>query len=296
MLTTHTTVLLAVSLLSTLVYTCSLNSYSKGYAAAPASFQFYNLCASLVSALVLLATGGWTGGTSPYTLLLGTVFGTVTALSAVFNLKALHIGPMSYTTVLVTSSMLVPTLAGRIGWGEQVSFLQYTGIVLMLISIALSTDKHKGNNTVSARWLAYCMAAFAMTGMIGVLQKIHQTSPYRDEAGAFLVVAFLVSALFSAVPCLRGRKELSQSHIFSSRPILLLLAGGLGTVGANKLNLYLSGVMESAVFFPIVNGGSLLLAVLAALLLYREKLPGRKWAGLAVGIAGIFLLYIKTAA
>ena len=179
MLTTHTTVLLAVSLLSTLVYTCSLNSYSKGYAAAPASFQFYNLCASLVSALVLLATGGWTGGTSPYTLLLGTVFGTVTALSAVFNLKALHIGPMSYTTVLVTSSMLVPTLAGRIGWGEQVSFLQYTGIVLMLISIALSTDKHKGNNTVSARWLAYCMAAFAMTGMIGVLQKIHQTSPYR---------------------------------------------------------------------------------------------------------------------
>ena len=74
------------------------------------------------------------------------------------------------------------------------------------------------------------------------------------------------------------------------------MAGGLGTVGANKLNLYLSGVMESAVFFPIVNGGSLLLAVLAALLLYRETLPGRKWAGLAVGIAGIFLLCIKTAA
>ncbi len=290
-----TTILLAVSLLSTLLYTCSLNSYSKGYA-APSSFAFYNLCTSLLAALVLLATGGWIGGTSPYTLLLGSVFGAVTALSAVFKLKALQIGSMSYTTVVVTSSMLIPALAGRIGWGEQVSFLQYIGILLVLASIVLSTDKGEKDKAASGRWLVYSLVAFVMMGMIGVLQKIHQTSPHRDEAGGFLIVAFLVSALVSAVPCLRERRALAKSSVFSPKPILLLLAGGLGTVGANKLNLYLSGVMESAVFFPIVNGGSLLLAVLAALLLYRETLPARKWAGLAVGIAGIFLLCIKTAA
>ena len=70
----------------------------------------------------------------------------------------------------------------------------------------------------------------------------------------------------------------------------IMVAGGVCVAVNNKLNLYLSGVMDSAVFFPIVNGGGLVLATLAAVLLFREKLSKKQWIGVAFGIASVVFL------
>ena len=58
----------------------------------------------------------------------------------------------------------------------------------------------------------------------------------------------------------------------------------------NKFNLYLSGVMDSAVFFPIVNGGGLVLTTLAAVLLFKEKLSTKQWIGVVLEIASVVFL------
>ena len=69
-----------------------------------------------------------------------------------------------------------------------------------------------------------------------------------------------------------------------------MIAGGVCVALNNKYNLYLSGVMDSAVFFPIVNGGGLLLATLAAVLLFRERLSKKQWIGVFFGIASVVFL------
>ena len=56
------------------------------------------------------------------------------------------------------------------------------------------------------------------------------------------------------------------------------------------MNLYLSGVMDSAVFFPIVNGGGFVLATIAAVLLFKEKLSTKQWIGVVLGIASVVFL------
>ena len=70
----------------------------------------------------------------------------------------------------------------------------------------------------------------------------------------------------------------------------IMLASGVCVAVNNKLNLYLSGVMDSAVFFPIVNGGGLVLTTLAAVLLFKEKLSTKQWIGVVIGIASVVFL------
>ena len=70
----------------------------------------------------------------------------------------------------------------------------------------------------------------------------------------------------------------------------LFIAAGVGVALNNQINLYLSGVVPSAVFFPIVNGGGLVLITASSVLFFREKLTARQWVGLALGIAATLLL------
>ena len=70
-----------------------------------------------------------------------------------------------------------------------------------------------------------------------------------------------------------------------------MIAVGGGCVAVNhKLNLFLSGVMDSAVFFPIVNGGGLVLATIAALIIFREKLTKKQWCGVVIGTISVLCL------
>lgn len=70
----------------------------------------------------------------------------------------------------------------------------------------------------------------------------------------------------------------------------LFVFGGVGVALNNQINLYLSGVVDSAVFFPIVNGGGLILITAAWVVLFRKRLAVRQWIGLGLGIAATMLL------
>ena len=60
-------------------------------------------------------------------------------------------------------------------FGESLGVAQIAGILLMLISFTLAT------------------------GSIGVMQKVHQSSDFREELYAFLIIAFAVSAALCAL-------------------------------------------------------------------------------------------------
>ena len=58
----------------------------------------------------------------------------------------------------------------------------------------------------------------------------------------------------------------------------------------NKLNLYLSGVIDSMLFFPLVNGGNIILATIMSFAVFHEKLSKRQWCGILVGMIAVLLL------
>ena len=130
------------------------------------------------------------------------------------------------------------------------------------------------------------------------MQKVHQSSEYRDELNAFLIIAFVSSAVLCAMlAALLKKREKSfqiqrkgKSKKQACFMLGIMVASGLCVAVNNKFNLYLSGVMDSAVFFPIVNGGGLVLTTFAAVLLFGEKLSKKQWFGVVLGIASVVFL------
>lgn len=248
--------LLAVSIIVTLVYNLVRNAFSKRHMQTQADLQLFNLACSAVSALVLLAVALLSNAAPPsgYTLLLGLVFGILTALAALFNIQALGCGPVSYTTLIVTSSMMIPALSGWVLYGETVSPLKFVGIALMLLSVFLSifrTDETE--KKASVKWLIMSLLTMLFTSFIGIVQKVHQSSLHSEELMYFLVIAFFVSALYSAAAVLFYRKKKIHSALsFSPRKTVFWMSVGSGVAiaAANVINLYLCGVMESIDAFP----------------------------------------------
>ena len=271
------------------------NQFCKKHRKSDADLHALNAVSSVVAAVVLavifLVRDGL-AAPSLYTALFGIVFGIVTALCAITNMQALSCGPLSYTSVICTCSVVIPSFSGLLFFNESVSPLQYVGAAVMLISFFFAVDTENDERRTSARWFVFCLLCFIFNGSIGVMQKVHQSSPHKDELGAFLVIAFTVSALyslFSMVYCRKKNDLPAEKGSLSSLLLYSLVCGG-GIAFCNAANMYLSGVMDSIVLFPVLNGGSMILTTACGLLLWKEKLQKRQVIGLVLGIAAILLL------
>lgn len=257
----------------------------------------FNAVSNLTAAVVLLFWGNF-GLPSVFTMVLGLVFGAVTVLQGITNIAALQVGPMSYTSVIISFSTLISALSGVLFFGESLGWAQIVGILLMLASFVLAAKNDGETQKANVKWLILCLAAFIATGGIGVMQKIHQSSEFRNELNAFLVIAFVSSAIFSVIFAVllksnktrNGDTKEKKNNKQLRHLLVLMIASGVCIAVNNKFNLYLSGVMDSAVFFPIVNGGGLVLVTLTAVLLFKEKLSIKQWIGVVLGIASVVFL------
>lgn len=262
------------------------------------SYQFFNCIVSFFSAIFLLILSD-NLNVSKYTVFLAVAFGIITLIQQITNLMAIEKGPFSYTSVIISLSSLIPTLSGAIWWDEEISPVQYVGIALLVVSLIFSVDLRSKDKKSDLSWFFYCIIAFICTGLIGVMQKLHQTSQYKNELDAFLIIAFSISFLSSLILFVFSRNRRNsvvyteKKSIINIKPVLLLILSGLFVALNNKLNLYLSGVLDSVIFFPIVNGGGLILTTFAAIIIYKEKLNKFQMFGLLSGIISVILLCLS---
>ena len=189
--------LFIISLTACLAGTMIKNHYSKSLSDGIAGYHLYNALTAIVCSLTLLALSGGKLSVSPFTVLLAVIFGLVTVVQQVANAAALASGPLSYTSVIGSMSTVITAFSGLILFGESISVTQIIGIVLMLFCLILSVKKDTDDEKkAAARWLVLCFITCVATGAIGILQKFHQSSEYKGELTAFLIIAFAFSFVF----------------------------------------------------------------------------------------------------
>ena len=99
-------VTLIISLLAALCGGIAKKFYTERASSVLSGGFIFNAVSCLSAALVLLCWGG-IGTASVFTVGLGVVFGAVTALQGITNISALQLGPMSYTSVIISFSTLI---------------------------------------------------------------------------------------------------------------------------------------------------------------------------------------------
>lgn len=286
---------LGANLMGGLVRTC----YSKKISSSMDGYHLFNAVSSLVCGLTLLILSGGNFQLSPYTVITAVLFGIITALQQITNSAALALGPWSYTSVIISMSTVITALSGALFFDETIRITQLSGIALMIVCLILSVKKEEGDKKKkSIRWFVVCIISCIFSGGVGIMQKVHQSSDHRNELTMFLIIAFICSFVFSGANLVISKiRKKENTVLFDKKTAPLLLAalfifGGIGIALNNLINLYLSGVVDSAVFFPVVNGGGLILITIASLVFFKEKLTVRQWIGMAFGIAATLLLCI----
>ena len=226
----------------------------------------------------------FTGSVSLYTIILGLLFGIATFLSNTYRLLALTKGPMHLTLLFTTSSMIIPSLAG-VFFGEKFSPLKLIVVAILLVFLYLSFEK-SDSTKIGGTWFFLSLIAFLFQGVIGILQKIHQSSIHKTESAGFLFVAFICAAVF----CLVRNKGKFDSSVADKRIVFIGLICGVCTFTMNYLNLKLSGLLPSQLFFPLVNGSSIVLSSAMSVLLFKEHLSKRQAIGLIGGIVSLIAI------
>lgn len=219
---------------------------------------------------------------SIYTIILGAVFGIVTMLSNFYRVLALANGPTHITILITTASMIIPTMSGVVMGLEMLKPLKLLVIAVLIFFIYLSAKKDK-DSKIGKNWIIYCGLAFIFQGIIGVIQKIHQSSEHKSELFPFLFISFTVSFLFATI---MGYSKKTDTR-FTGKYYFFSVLCGVCIFTMNYLNLRLSGVLPSQLFFPAVNGTTIILTSIIAVAAFKEKLTKLQFIGLAGGLLSL---------
>ena len=227
---------------------------------------------------------------SPLTLLYGAIYAALLIFAQWFYTVALGKGNTATCSTVYSMGFILPTLSGAILWSEHLSVLNAAGIACAAAAIVCSADFKKSNDSKHSHGYLPLLVAMLASGGLGIMQKVQQKSEVAGERGAFLTTAFILAAALSLACALFVKPDDSGAK----RGEIGVAAGvGLAFGCCNLLNTALAGMLPSAVFFPTLNIGTILLTTVCGIAIYRERLTKKTLLILLLGAASILMLAFK---
>ena len=256
------------------------------------SREFFGLQAAIfgVGSLALLIVNLVSfDGFSIYTLLLALIYGVLLLCAQWFYTIALARGKTAICATLYSFGFLIPTLSGAIVWQESISVFGYLGILTVIPVLIISGIGKKGVDSISSSksYLPPIIIALICSGGLGVVQKIQQKSIYANQTKMFVFLAFAFCFIVSLVFFLalkRGDTKIAPKNLASCTLV------GVFFATCNILNTYLAGRLDSAIFFPLLNIGSILLSLILGIIIYKERLTKKDLIVLLLSATAIILV------
>ena len=145
--------------------------------------------------------------------------------------------------------------------------------------------------TSKSRWLPLILLAFVANGLAATSQKVLvevNGGAYQSYAWQFYI------ALYAAGFAVCALVNLAQPGRPNLREFVTALVMAVASVAGNvSIVMALGKNVPSTVAYPVANGGSLFLVVLAGLLLFKEHVNPVGLAGIAVGIGAVLGLVMS---
>ena len=290
--------LLAASILLAVCKSALYNAYAKHNELTwHALFRFNAISYGVATAIACIGAILAAQLPSAVTVVCAFFYAAIVISLQTVSISAMHAGAMSVTSMFVMYGMIIPAVAGPLFWHEPIGALQIAGICLMLLSLWLLREKApQGASATEKKWIVPALVAFLLSGMAGVMEKIHQSTGAKAERLPFVLVAcaFMFAFSLGAIWIKRKPMQAGAEPVGAARSSASMLAALSGMVIGvySTVNLILSGRLDSMIYYPVANGGALLLTVLVSVLLFRERPSRRSGIGFVIGLAGILCLSI----
>ncbi len=190
---------------------------------------------------------------------------------------------LTITTISTRMSVAIPMTFSMLYYNEPVSGLKWTGIVLAVVALVLTSVKEKSND-VSIGYLYIPVLLFLGMGSLDAIVKyVQHEHLIVGHSALFTGAAFTWAFGSGLIACLV--KKTALKTFFKPKVLLTGMILGACNFGSifflvNALN---SRVFESSIVFGMNSIGIVILSVFFAIILFGEKLIWINWIG--VGLA-----------
>ncbi|MBQ4036951.1 MAG: EamA family transporter [Clostridia bacterium] len=213
------------------------------------------------------------------------------AISMFGLLGALAYGSASLTAFVKQLSLVGVAVWGFFFWQTPVTVTVIAGLLLIAVALLLclmNPHSHGETGTVTKKYLLYSLMLFGGNTFYSVIQKYQQIN-FNGQNGAMFMC---VGSLFAAVMCILFslRSKPSLKSMAKKSWIYPVLGGVLSCVLNRSILTLATSTLSPALIYPAVAVGSMTIGILFSVLAYKERLPRRKWVGLAAGTAAVALL------
>lgn len=238
------------------------------------------------SIILIIITGHNFAPVAGLTNLYSVIYGTLLLITQYCYTMAMKKGNVGICSIVYSLGFIFPTLSGRFLWGEKLTTLDVIGILLVIPTIIISGRPESKKEQSGNSYIVPLLLAMAASGGLGIIQKLQQNSPYPEQKNAFVISAFSLACFVSFVISFFAKKN---SQKIGKK---LIFAGGIGGAFGvcNLLNTVLAGKLDSAVFFPTLNIGRIILSTAFGFLFYKEKITKKTIIILIMGCTAILLI------
>jgi drug/metabolite transporter (DMT)-like permease len=257
-------------------------STGKGYSKVNIQFFFYFI------AFILTLFYGMASDNLDFqitTIVLGGLIGVLNTNGNIQMSKAFEKGPASLTSPIISANAIFPVLSAGLLFHEKISTLQWSGILLILVSAVVIqyTPNQLKINTNYSSWLFRVALAFLSFGVLGVLMKL--SSILHMSSLNILISMYGGGSAYLFILNIRGREKIRVSEVKTGA-----LVGILSVAGFSSYFFALETGVASIVF-PVISLNCLIV-VFAGYILFKEKLRLYQVVGVLSALLGIVLTKI----
>lgn len=217
------------------------------------------------------------------------VAGIFTVSYQVFYTKALSLGNISLTVLMVNSSVLVLTLFSWLFFGEPISIIRFVAIVMMVASLVICNATSKIEST-ERKWLIYSILATLSTSCATIVQKMFGESPFSNENRAYISCMYLLATIIGLVVLVfMNSKEKAE---FKIKPRMIKYAAAVGISLALYQLVFTYGLahIDGTFLFPAQTGVSVVFATISGVLIFKDRFTSRQIAGVILGALSLVLM------
>lgn len=218
------------------------------------------------------------------------VFGILTVLFQLTYIKAMSLGNISLTVMIVNLSMVIPIIFSVVFYGEKLTALRIAGICLTIAALVISVDRTDKSRKFKL-WLFLSIAASVCNGGLAICQKMFGKTAFSYDSRAFVAWSYIVAGVVSFCLYL-GFAVCKKGISFTVKPSVFGYALAAGAILGifQAVNTKAVAAIDSAVLFPSYNGGVMILSALSGVILLGDKLKRNQTVSVIIGIAAIVLM------
>ena len=242
----------------------------------------------LVAAGVLAAYLQWRGGIElgPSVALVGGVTGFSFMVSMFLMTRALEVSDAAVVLTAFRLSIVVPIAVSVLLWNEEISARQLAGVSMAMLSLVLMSAGTKG---LGMRGLvpqaALAVSVCLLQGVSHTCARwVHHAGLDGHELEVLLVTTGSAGLLGAAALGFAGRSPTWDG---------VRMGAGIGVFNALALAIFLITLarLSSAQFFPVTGCAVVIMDVLFARAVWRERVSLLTAAGAAAGAGSMLLVF-----